>query len=59
MEMWIGLVHVRPQPTNKLLGDAVGAFVPAVALADNEEDFASIATACLHQQVIFINTIMV
>jgi hypothetical protein len=39
--VWIGLVNVKPNPGNKLLGKAVGAFVPAIALAKDERDFAN------------------
>jgi len=39
--IWIGLAHVKPKPGNALLDGAAGAFVPVVALADNESEFAS------------------
>ena len=47
MEAWIGLAHIRPRPGNDLLGPAIGAFVPVVALAEDENDFASKAAELL------------
>ena len=41
MEVWVGLVHVKPRRGNDVLEDAIGAFVPAVGLAENGNDFAS------------------
>jgi len=46
-QVWIGLAHVRPQSSNDLLEGALGAFVPAVALAANVEDFTGMATTAL------------
>src|SRR5437588_7334997 len=47
MEVWVGLVHVKPRRGNDVLEDAVGAFVPAVGLAENEIDFASAVVSLL------------
>jgi hypothetical protein len=40
-EVWIGLAHVRPRQGNDLLEGELGAFVPSVGLAENEQEFAS------------------
>ncbi len=40
MEIWIGTVHVRPKPGNEDLGEALGAYVPTLALADSEETYS-------------------
>lgn len=45
---WIGLAHVKPRQGNDLLDGAAGAFVPVVALADNETVFASSAATLLN-----------
>jgi hypothetical protein len=42
MVVWVGLAHVKPRPGNDLLGCAVGAFVPSVGLAENEQEFVSV-----------------
>lgn len=45
--IWIGLAQVEPRSGNELLDGGVGAFVPVVALADDENEFASLATTLL------------
>ena len=40
MEVWIGTVHVKPKPGNEDLGEAVGAYVSTLALADSEETYS-------------------
>ena len=37
--IWIGLVHVKPNPENLFLKGAKGAFVPALSLSINIKDF--------------------
>jgi hypothetical protein len=37
---WIGLFSVRPQKGNNVLGDAIGALVAAIALAEDPADFS-------------------
>lgn len=49
MQTWIGLVHVRPRPENHLLSGAIGAFVPAVASAEDEDEFVSKVVDLLHE----------
>ena len=49
VDVWIGLAHVKPRPGNDLLDGAIGAFVPSLALAENEEDYASKVTALLSE----------
>ena len=39
LEKWIGLAHVKPKPGNDVLGGAAGAYVAAVALAGDPDDF--------------------
>ena len=43
--VWIGLVEVRPRPANDDLGDALGAYVPALAPALTEDEFVAVTTA--------------
>ncbi len=50
MEVWIGLAHVKPREGNDLLDYAFGAFVSAVGLAENENDFASAVVNLLDKQ---------
>ena len=38
-QVWIGLVSVTPQPGNDMLGDAKGAFVNALVLAENATEY--------------------
>lgn len=47
MDVWIGLAHVKPKPGNAVLEGAVGAFVPSLALAVDESDYASKVAALL------------
>jgi len=49
-QKWIGLAHVKPQPGNDTLGNALGAFVPAVALAGSARDYAQQVTAALNSE---------
>ena len=39
--IWIGLVHVSSLPNNDLLGNAKGAYVNVLALANNPNDFTN------------------
>ncbi len=47
-QKWIGLVHVKPKPNNDSLEGAKGAFVSAIALANDEMDFSGIVTDALN-----------
>lgn len=47
--IWIGLAHVKPNSGNTSLQDAIGAFVPSLALANNAEDFADKVTSLLEE----------
>lgn len=47
MNIWIGTLHVTPKSGNDLLEGAIGAFVPILAFADSEQDFASKAQALM------------
>ncbi len=49
MELWVGLAHVKPRRGNNLIGDAPGAFVPSVGLAQNQEDFLVAVVNLLHK----------
>lgn len=46
--IWIGLAHVKPRPRNDQLDGAGGAFVPAVALAVDESEFATVVATFLN-----------
>ena len=46
--IWIGLAHVRPWTTNRVLGDSSGAFVPVVGLAKNADELATLAATLLY-----------
>jgi hypothetical protein len=41
VEVWIGLAHVKPRPTNHLLEGAIGAFVLIVALSNDQDEFVA------------------
>ena len=49
MGIWIGLAHVRPDPGNDSLEGAIGAFVPVLALAEDERDYVNKVTATLQR----------
>ena len=36
-QVWVGLAHVRPRHGNDLLKGDLGAFVPSVGLAENDD----------------------
>ncbi len=40
-DVWIGLAHAIPRPTNDLLDGALGAYVNAVAIASSEHEFCN------------------
>jgi hypothetical protein len=44
-EPWIGTVHIKPRPGNEIIGCAIGAFVPALALASSADEYVSKVTA--------------
>lgn len=46
---WIGLARVTPKRGNDALRGAKGAYVSAVALADNVTDFSQVVTSTLNK----------
>ena len=44
---WIGLAQVKPKPGNKALGEAAGAFVASIALANSLDDYVAVVTETL------------
>ena len=48
-QKWIGLVNVRPKAGNDGLGNALGAFVASIALAEGPADFGRKVTEVLTQ----------
>ena len=51
--VWVGLVGVGPLPTNTNLDGAKGAYVNALALASNVEDFQQAVRIALDQLALF------
>jgi len=46
---WIGLINVKPRPGNSALGNALGAFVASIALADGPEEYGRKVTEALNE----------
>jgi hypothetical protein len=49
VEVWIGVAHVKPRPSNDLLEGAIGAFVSSVALAECDQGFITSVSDLLHK----------
>ena len=52
MEVWIGLVHVKPSLGCNLLNGATGAFVSVVAIAEDGENFSRSVAAYLEEYLL-------
>jgi hypothetical protein len=53
MEVWIGLVGVGPLPGSKTLGEAKGAYVNALAVALNSQQYEETVKAALDELALF------
>ena len=52
MEVWIGMVEVRPLPGNTILGDGKGAFVNAFAFVSNTQEYKEAVKAALEEALL-------
>ena len=56
MEVWIGIVEVRPLPGSTILEDGKGAFVNAFAFVANRQDYEEAVKAALEDALLLAST---